>query len=73
MKRRYNNTLKVIDLFDIVLTNHPKILNDKILKNKRKLLIPFIYKFNMNRSKKFLGFLVISIIIEDITKKIKFI
>ena len=57
MKRRYNNTLKVIDLFDIVLTNHPKILNDKILKNKRKLLIPFIYKFNMNRSKKnFLGF-----------------
>lgn len=57
MKRRYNNTLKVIDLFDIVLTNHPKILNDKILKNKRKFLIPFIYKFNKNRNKKnFLGF-----------------
>ena len=47
---------KVIDLFDIVLTNHPKILNDKILKNKRKLLIPFIYKFNMNRSKKIFRF-----------------
>ena len=55
-KRRYLNLLKVIPYADLIVTSHPEILKHPILKNKKKLYYPYLFKFIDKKKVRNFGF-----------------